>query len=108
MQALLLGAVQRSATPQTHSAGCERPSMGGGMSFMDDNMPSMGGGMSFMSRGMPSMSRGTSSMGGGHGGRFTGEYMATRGAANSRPIFEGVRGGQYHITPSGNKSYLRK
>jgi hypothetical protein len=45
---------------------------------------------------------------GGHGGRFTGDYMSTRGAANGRPIFEGARGGLYHMTASGNKSYLRK
>jgi hypothetical protein len=47
-------------------------------------------------------------MRGGHGGRFTGDFMATRGAANGRPIYEGARGGLYHMTASGNKSYLRK
>lgn len=43
-----------------------------------------------------------------NGGRFTGDYVASRGAANGRPIYEGARGGQFHITPSGNKSYLPK
>jgi hypothetical protein len=38
----------------------------------------------------------------------TGEFMATTGAANGRPIYEGPRGGQYHMTESGRKSYTRK
>lgn len=60
--------------------------------------------------GMPMQRMGSASsgIGGGHGGRFTGEFMATRGAANGRPIYEGTRGGQYYMTPSGNKSYIRK
>jgi hypothetical protein len=43
-----------------------------------------------------------------YGGRFTGGTMATRGAANGRPIIKGPDGGFYHLTPSGNRSYLRK
>jgi hypothetical protein len=66
----------------------------------------------FMSHGMgmshPTMRSASSGMSSGHGGRFTGEFMATRGAANGRPIFEGARGGQYHMTASGNKSYIPK
>ena len=60
--------------------------------------------------GMPMQRMGSASSGIGsaHGGRFTGEYMATRGAANGRPIYEGPRGGQYHMTPGGNRSYIRK
>ncbi|CAF3923389.1 unnamed protein product, partial [Adineta steineri] len=45
------------------------------------------------------MGSGGSRIGSAHGGRFTGEFMATRGAANGRPIYEGSRGGQYHMTP---------
>lgn len=43
-----------------------------------------------------------------HGGRFTGEHMVTRGAANGRPIYEGGRGKLYYETPGGNRTYLRK
>jgi hypothetical protein len=50
----------------------------------------------------------SSGIGGAHGGRFMGEFMATRGAANGRPIYEGARGGQYHMTPGGHKSYIPK
>jgi hypothetical protein len=96
-----MGAGERSMTPNTPSGGGCVPSMGGGMSPMGGGMHSMGGGMSPMGGGMRSMS-------GGHGGRFTGDYMSTRGAANSRPIWEGSRGGQYYINANGNKSYLRK
>ncbi|CAF3134806.1 unnamed protein product [Rotaria sp. Silwood2] len=45
---------------------------------------------------------------GGSGGRFTGEFMATRGSANNRPIMEGSRGGQFYYNANGNKTYLRK
>ncbi len=84
--------------------------MHGGMS-----MPysPMNGGMSMpysaMSE-MPVQRMGSarSGMGSAHGGRFTGEFMATRGAANGRPIYEGGRGGLYHMTESGRKSYIRK
>ncbi|CAF4209692.1 unnamed protein product, partial [Adineta steineri] len=50
------------------------------------------------------MGSGGSRIGSAHGGRFTGEFMATRGAANGRPIYEGSRGGQYHMTP-GDQFY---
>ncbi|CAF4158267.1 unnamed protein product [Rotaria sordida] len=43
-----------------------------------------------------------------YGGRLTGEYMSTTGAANGRAIYEGPKGGRYHITESGNRSYIRK
>jgi hypothetical protein len=77
-----------------------RSAMGSGT-----NMAPMNTGMSmpFVSARPPS-----GGMGGGHGGRFTGDFMATRGAANGRPIFEGTRGGLYHVTKSGNRSYLPK
>lgn len=64
--------------------------------------------MGSMSNGMGSHSVSARPSAGGSGGRFTGDYMATRGTANGRPIFEGARGGLYHMTPNGNKSYLRK
>ncbi|CAF1529155.1 unnamed protein product [Adineta steineri] len=87
---------------QSSGLGCGIPSMNGSM-----GMP-----FSPMSFGMetPSqrMGSGGSRIESAHGGRFTGEYMATRGAANSRPIYEGPRGGQYYMTPGGHKSYLRK
>ena len=59
--------------------------------------------------GMPMQRMGSASsgLGGAHGGRFTGEHMATRGAANGRAIYEGARGGRYYMTPGGNKSYIR-
>jgi hypothetical protein len=44
---------------------------------------------------------------GGHGGRFTGEYMVTRGSANGQAIYEGSRGGQFYINSNGNKTYRR-
>lgn len=43
---------------------------------------------------------------GAHGGRFTGEYMATNGSVNGRPIYEGPRGGNYYMTSGGNKRYM--
>ena len=67
--------------------------------------PAQSSGMSMSS---PSSSMGSGFARGGHNGRFTGEVMATRGTANGRPIYEGARGGQYYMTESGNKSYLRK
>ncbi|CAF3688259.1 unnamed protein product [Rotaria sp. Silwood1] len=45
-------------------------------------------------------------MHGGSGGRFTGEFMATRGSANNRPIMEGPRGGRFYWNGNGNKTYL--
>ncbi len=65
-------------------------------------MTSMNTGMSTPAR---SSSGGMSDI---YGGRFTGGTMATRGAANGRPIIKGPDGGFYHLTPSGNRSYLRK
>jgi predicted GTPase len=43
-----------------------------------------------------------------NGDRFTGEYMSTNGSANGRPIYAGPQGGRYHLTGSGNKSYIPK
>ncbi|CAF4087424.1 unnamed protein product, partial [Adineta steineri] len=77
--------------------------LGGGMSPMNGSMGmpfspmSSGMGMPFspMSSGMEmpfqTMGSGGSRIGSAHGGRFTGEFMATRGAANGRPIYEGSR-----------------
>jgi len=78
------------------------PMCSGGM-----NMPfqSMNSGMDMPS---PSMRPTSSGIGGAHGGRFTGTYMATNGAANGRAIYEGARGGQYYMTPGGHRSYLPK
>jgi hypothetical protein len=65
--------------------------------------------MTSMNTGMSTPARSSSGgMSDRYGGQFTGEYMATTGAANSRPINKGTRGGLYHITASGNRSYLRK
>lgn len=63
---------------------------------------------SFVSMASPSTRPVSSGIGGVHGGRFTGDYMATRGAANGRPIMEGGRGGLYYINSNGNPTYLRK
>ncbi len=81
-------------------------------------MSGLFGQMGIRSAGTPMVSMNTgmstpvrSSSGGmsdGYGGRFTGDYMATRGGANGRPIFEGARGGLYHVTANGNRTYLRK
>lgn len=51
----------------------------------------------------PDYSRATS-----HGGRLTGEVYTSRGTANGRPIYEGVKGGLYYLSPSGSKVYLHK
>ncbi len=65
--------------------------------------PSVGGSMTF------DQPRSVNyAMGGGHGGRFTGETMSTRGSANGRPIWEGSRGGLYYTNSNGNKTYLRR
>ena len=45
---------------------------------------------------------------GGNGARFTGEFMATRGSANNRPIMEGSRGGHFYYNTNGNKTYVSK
>ncbi|UJR17071.1 hypothetical protein I4U23_003968 [Adineta vaga] len=85
---------------------------GGGMSPVNCGMGGMGMPFSSMGSGMEmpiQRARPTSSgIGGAHGGRFTGEYMATRGAANGRAIYEGTRGGQYYMTPGGHRSYIPK
>ncbi|CAF1303856.1 unnamed protein product [Rotaria sordida] len=44
----------------------------------------------------------------GSSGRFTGEFMATRGSANNQPIMEGSRGGRFYWNANGNKTYVRK
>lgn len=99
---------------QSMGLGNPMPSMcsgGMGMPF-----PQMSSGMNMPS---PSMNSGfdmpsgitrpmSSGIGGAHGGRFTGSYMSTTGAANGRPIYEGARGGQYYMTPGGHRSYLPK
>ena len=43
-----------------------------------------------------------------HQGRLTGEVYTSRGSASGRPIYEGVKGGRYYLTPSGTKVYLHK
>ena len=43
-----------------------------------------------------------------HGGRLTGEVYTSRGTANGRPIYEGVKGGLYYLTAGGSKVYLHK
>lgn len=89
------------------SRGFRSLGLGNGMSPMNGGM-----GMPFSlmnsDMGMARMGSASSGIGGSHGGRFTGEYMATSGAANGRAIFEGPRGGQYYMTPGGHKSYIRK
>ena len=77
-----------------------------GMPFQQAAPPSYG-----MGGGMPSAQPRPSSgftMTGGHNGRFTGDFMSTRGRANGQPIFEGGRGGQFYLNSNGNKSYLRR
>ncbi|CAF1409572.1 unnamed protein product [Rotaria sordida] len=93
-----------NAMPPMCSGGMGMPfsPMSSGMSMP---FSSMNSGMDMPS---PSMRSASSGIGGAHGGRFTGTYMATSGAANGRPIYEGPRGGQYHMTPGGHRSYVRK
>jgi hypothetical protein len=43
-----------------------------------------------------------------HRGRLTGEVYTSKGTASGRPIYEGVKGGRYYLTPSGSKVYLNK
>jgi hypothetical protein len=43
-----------------------------------------------------------------HRGRLTGEVYTSKGTASGRPIYEGVKGGLYYLTPSGSKVYLHK
>ena len=40
--------------------------------------------------------------------RLTGEVFSSKGSASGRPIYEGVKGGRYYLTPSGSKVYLHK
>ena len=40
--------------------------------------------------------------------RLTGEVFTSKGTASGRPIYEGVKGGRYYLTPSGSKVYLHK
>lgn len=40
--------------------------------------------------------------------RLTGEVFSSKGSASGRPIYEGVKGGRYYLTPSGTKVYLHK
>jgi hypothetical protein len=68
-------------------------------------MSPMGGGMSSMPQ---SMRPGSSSSFNAHGGRLTGDFVASRGSANGRPIWEGPHGGQYYMTPNGNRAYMPK
>jgi len=91
-----------SMSPMNSGMGmaCSPMSSGMGMPFSP-----MNSGIEMPSHRMRSTSSG---IGSAHGGRFTGEFMATRGAANGRPIYEGTRGGQYHYNPGGHKSYIRK
>ncbi|CAF3226599.1 unnamed protein product [Rotaria socialis] len=111
----------RSARRQESACGsrraCDGDDDGGGLgAFLNtlrlhggNDMPSPntgGMGMSPFQASMPT--RHTMLGGGGGGGRFTGEFMATRGSANNRPIMEGVRGGQFYWNNNGNKTYLRK
>lgn len=64
------------------------------------------GGMGFQ----PPMSSQSTMLGGrsGGGGRFTGEFVSSRGSANNQPIMEGSRGGRFYWNSNGNKTYLRK
>ncbi|CAF4324967.1 unnamed protein product [Adineta steineri] len=43
-----------------------------------------------------------------HKGRLTGEVYTSRGTANGRPIYQGVKGGLYYLTSTGSKIYLHK
>ncbi|CAF1235993.1 unnamed protein product [Didymodactylos carnosus] len=41
-------------------------------------------------------------------GRSTGEMYMSKGTANGRTIYEGVKGGRYCLTAGGSKVYLKK
>ncbi len=43
-----------------------------------------------------------------HGGTWTGRYHESSGSAAGRPVFQGARGGVYHLSASGNKVYHKK